>query len=606
MQGIFSSWRKTKRGARQRPSVRGETDAEDERRAYAEQSTLTALVSHLGQDTAAWLESALSPLPETFRISLHRSDRAWTVDQIRALGAQPIPWMPDETAFTMPFARGKAPEGLPQRMMALLHETGRITRQETASMLPVQTLDVHGEMLALDMCAAPGSKATQLAEKLHPNGVVVANEPVSGRVNMLVSNRSRLSLSNVVVTQHDGRHFARLPPPGFDVVVADVPCTGTATTRKNRDVWWDWTPKESRKMFKMQVDITLRGASLLIPGGVLVYSTCSIDPVENEAVVAEVLRRCPYLELVPIVLDDIVLHDGLADWPLLNEQGEVVTSGHEEHLPFFSTSHLSPLQRKLQNEGSVDEETRIAEQLPHCKRLWHTDNNTGGFFIAQFKHRLEATPEGVGRTYLSKRATRHSPDWSPTRKQPPKATPNTVLAADPEVVEHVASLYGVDMSPYSIWQRGKRLNLAPPMVHTRLFEPESPTNKGDVWQGNTFHPIRVVHAGLPAFTLKKSSWRSRQESLYVLGDTFTDNVFEIDAEVFIRLLRGWAPLVDAFDEATGCGSLPQGAFLLRSLLPWGKETISVWIGARVTLMIDENEQNILRHKLGLPWRDEEE
>ena len=112
MQGIFSSWRKTKRGARQRPSVRGETDAEDERRAYAEQSTLTALVSHLGQDAAAWLESALSPLPETFRISLHRSDRAWTVDQIRALGAQSIPWMPDETAFTMPFARGKAPEGL--------------------------------------------------------------------------------------------------------------------------------------------------------------------------------------------------------------------------------------------------------------------------------------------------------------------------------------------------------------------------------------------------------------------------------------------------------------------------------------------------------------
>ena len=177
MQGIFSSWRKTKRGARQRPSVRGETDAEDERRAYAEQSTLTALVSHLGQDTAAWLESALSPLPETFRISLHRSDRAWTVDQIRALGAQPIPWMPDETAFTMPFARGKAPEGLPQRMMALLHETGRITRQETASMLPVQTLDVHGEMLALDMCAAPGSKATQLAEKLHPNGCLLYTSP---------------------------------------------------------------------------------------------------------------------------------------------------------------------------------------------------------------------------------------------------------------------------------------------------------------------------------------------------------------------------------------------------------------------------------------------
>ena len=257
--------------------MRGPTDAEEERRAYAEQSSLTALVRHLGRDVDAWLEKALEPLPETFRISLHRNDRQWTVAQVKALGAEPIPWMPDETAFTMPFARGRAPEGLAKRLMALLHETGRITRQEAASMLPVRLLKQEKGTLALDMCAAPGSKTTQLGEVLHPNGVVVANEPVSGRLNMLVSNRSRLGLTNIVVTQHDGRHFARLPPPGFDAVIADVPCTGTATSRKNRDVWWDWTPKESRRMFKMQVEITMRGASLLVPGGHLVYSTCSID-----------------------------------------------------------------------------------------------------------------------------------------------------------------------------------------------------------------------------------------------------------------------------------------------------------------------------------------
>ena len=232
--------------------MRGPTNVDAERRAFAEQSALTRLVEALGRPTEEWLETALAPLPETFRVSLHRSDRQWTVEQVKSLGAKAIPWMPDESAFVMPFARGKAPEGIAQRMMALLHETGRITRQEAASMLPVRILDSKGPVLALDMCAAPGSKTTQLGELLHPEGVVVANEPVSGRLNMLVSNRSRLGLTNVVVTQHDGRHFARLPPPGFDVVVADVPCTGTATTRKNRDVWWDWTPKEGRKMFKMQ------------------------------------------------------------------------------------------------------------------------------------------------------------------------------------------------------------------------------------------------------------------------------------------------------------------------------------------------------------------
>ena len=80
----------------------------------------------------------------------------------------------------------------------------------------------------------------------------------------------------------------------------------------------------------------------------------------------------------------------------------------------------------------------------------------------------------------------------------------------------------------------------------------------------------------------------------------------IDEALFIRMLRGWAPLVETFYEQTGIEKLPQGAFLLRTALPWGEETISVWVGARITLMIDINEQNMLRHKLGLPWRDEEE
>ncbi|MCH1461615.1 MAG: hypothetical protein L7U25_04580 [Candidatus Poseidonia sp.] len=206
--------------------MRGATDRTEERRTYAGSSSLTALVTHLGKDAESWLQYALEPLPETFRISLHRHDRDWTVEQVKALGAKPLSWMPDETAFVMPFARGRAPDGLAQRMMALLHETGRITRQEAASMLPVRLLNLTQETLALDMCAAPGSKATQLAEELHPQGVVVANEPVSGRLNMLVSNRSRLGLANMVLTQHDGRHFGRLPPPGFDAIVADVPCTG--------------------------------------------------------------------------------------------------------------------------------------------------------------------------------------------------------------------------------------------------------------------------------------------------------------------------------------------------------------------------------------------
>lgn len=586
--------------------MRGPTDATEERRAYAQQSSLTALVRHLGRDEKVWLNTALEPLPETFRISLHRSDRQWTVEQVKGIGAVELPWMPNETAFMMPFARGKAPEGLPQRLMALLHETGRITRQEAASMLPVRLLTAQQEILALDMCAAPGSKTTQLGERLHPDGVVVANEPVSGRLNMLVSNKSRLGLANIVVTQHDGRHFGRLPPPGFDAVLADVPCTGTGTTRKNRDVWWDWTPKEGRKMFKMQVDITARGASLLVPGGHLVYSTCSLDPVENEAVVAEILRRCPHLELVPLELGGITLHQGLTSWPILDESGTPVAPQEADDLPFFTPAHLGPDERMALGIGEIDQEQEIAAQLPLCLRLWNDDNDTGGFFVAQFRHRVDSQSEQVAKAYRSRRASRRDGDWVPTVKVPPKPTANSVVEAEKDVVAHVETMYGIDLAPFSMWQRGKRLNLAPPMVYERLFKPASPTNKGDVWGGESFHPVRVVHAGLPAFTLKKDSWRSRQEVLYAYSDSFTENVESIEPDTFVRLLRGWAPLVEDFYHETEIETLPPGGFLLRSPLPWGIETISVWVGARITLMIDTNEQNILRHKLNLPWRDEEE
>lgn len=590
-------------------AVRGATDREEERRRYAASSPLTNLVRALGRDVERWLPVALEPLPETFRLTLHRQDRQWTADQVKALGAVNLPWMGDEQAFVMPFARGRAPEGDAQRLMAILHETGRITRQEAASMLPVPLLNPEQHHLALDMCAAPGSKATQLAEVLHPNGVVIANEPVSGRLNMLVSNRSRLGLANMVIAQHDGRHFARVPPPGLDLVVADVPCTGTATTRKNRDVWWDWTPKEGRKMFTTQVEIAERGANLLAPGGQLVISTCSLDPIENEAVVAEVLRRCPHLTLMPIETErfpGLILHDGLSDWPLLDETGRPVASDAWSDLPFFKEAHASPAAR-IQRGVAEDaqRERAIADALPRCKRLWHDDNNTGGFFLALLVHDPAQGLEKA-RTYHSRRELQRDPSEPIHLRPAPSTTPNSVVEADPETVNHVETLYGWSLDDHSVWMRGKRLNVAPPTVRDRLFDPPCPTNKGDAWPGGTFHPVQTVHVGLPAFTLKKDSWRSRQESLYLFGDRMTANVSEVSEAVFRDLIQGWAPMIEEFASATGSEAPSPGARLVRCTVNEQHETISVWVGARVTLMIDRNEQDVLRRKLGLPWRSEEE
>lgn len=584
--------------------MRGLVDDEEERFALAQASLLTRLVRHLGRDADAWLDAAFHPLAETFRITAHRSDREWTIQQVKALGATAIDWMPKDSAFVMPFPRGKA-AGDAQRMMAILHETGRITRQEAASMLPVRCFQENGELLALDLCAAPGSKTTQLGEQLHPHGVVVANEPNSGRLNMLVSNRSRLGLANIVVTQHDGRHFARVPPPGFDVVLADVPCTGTATTRKNPEVWHTWSPQDGRKMFSLQVDIATRGASLLVPGGTLIYSTCSIDPIENEAVVAEILRRCPYLELIPIHIDGLVVHSGLSSWPYLNQEGAPVDAKDALGLPFMKPHHLSPNDLLALGQADTEREHAIERQLARCVRVWHEDNDTGGFFLAKFQYKCDQDETGVAKLFQTHPQTNlHTRPLRTKGLYSPDA--NSVLPADPELAHHISEIYGIDFSPYALWQRGKRLNISPPLVKTRLYDPPTPTNKHDSWPGGMFHPLRVVHAGLPAFTLKKDSWRSRQESTYVLAQDFTANITDISQEIFSEILCGWSPYVDEFLNASQHVSIPNGATILRACFPWGEELLSVWVGARITLMIDIFEQDILRFKLGLAWRGDEE
>ena len=138
-------------------------------------------------------------------------------------------------------------------------------------------------------------------------------------------------------------------------------------------------------------------------------------------------------------------------------------------------------------------------QLKRCKRLWHDDNNTGGFFVARFRHVAEAHADGIAHAYRSRRSTRRDEGWSPTVKTPPSPTPNSVVLADEGVVNHVETMYGVDLSSYSCWQRGKRLN-GPADGQRASIPAPSPTNKGRL---EPFHPVRVLHAGLPAFTLKK-------------------------------------------------------------------------------------------------------
>tara|TARA_B110001452_G_scaffold265012_1_gene268976 strand:+ start:183 stop:1973 length:1791 start_codon:yes stop_codon:yes gene_type:complete len=582
----------------------------------ARDTPLANLAKNLGYDLDSWIQSATTSLPETLRVTRSRHDKSWTESQLRELGGHPLSWAEDGFAWQMPFARGQAPDERSKYILSLLHESGRITRQEAASMLPVVILDPQPGELILDLCAAPGSKATQVAEAIAPNGVVVANEPISGRVNMLVSNRGRLSTTNMLINQQDGRHIGRIPPPGYDGIVADVPCTGSATTRKNRNVWWKWSPKESRTLFRLQVEITVRGASLLRPGGKLVYSTCSIDPCENEAVVAQLLRKLPYLELIEIdesVLPGMKLRPGLTDWDALDEQAEPLPRGEEvAQTTFLQPAHMSPAARLHWNElldEEIEESTElhIQSELAKCRRLVHHDNDTGGFFVALFRHRPEATPEGIARSFIRNRKPSLHSDWVPLVLDHPQTTRHTIYAANSETVAEAKARYGIEGTNLSWWTRGKRLNIAPKMVEERIFNQKCPNKRGNLWPEGTFHPLKLIHVGLPAFTKKRDAWRSRQEAVPALQSLITESKHSISTDTLTRLLKGWAPMIEDYNSEFEPIEV-DGPLLLSSQLSSGEALISAWAGARLTLMLDEKGRDILRLKLGMPFQadDEEE
>lgn len=182
---------------------------------------------------------------------------------------------------------------------------GHITRQEAVSMIPALLLDVQPHHRVLDLCAAPGSKTSQVMEALgeSASGFVVANDMNEKRGYMLVHQLQRMGMDSAVVTCHDGQLFPGLYDASsqqlqrtsvFDRVLCDVPCSGDGTIRKNRNLWWRWNAASGLTLHQTQVTLAMRAAALLKPEGLMVYSTCSLNPIENEAVRGS-LAACMWL-----------------------------------------------------------------------------------------------------------------------------------------------------------------------------------------------------------------------------------------------------------------------------------------------------------------------
>ncbi|HJO22096.1 MAG: 16S rRNA (cytosine(967)-C(5))-methyltransferase RsmB [Myxococcota bacterium] len=201
---------------------------------------------------------------------------------------------------------------------------GRFTVQDEASQLVVAFLDPQPGERVLDVCSAPGGKATGIAERMGPGGEVVALDRNSRRLDLVRRHVRRLGLSDVRCIERDATQALDnlTPTPGFDRVLVDAPCSGLGTLRRNPDARWRVRPDDPARLAEVQRTLLLSAAAALRPGGVLVYSTCTVLPEENENLVRSFLAEAPGFRRAPTEEVAPELH------PLLDAEGTLRVMPH--------------------------------------------------------------------------------------------------------------------------------------------------------------------------------------------------------------------------------------------------------------------------------------
>ncbi len=254
---------------------------------------------------------------------------------------EPVPWCKEGFFIE---SRGQGDDArrdvgnLPEHML------GYIYIQEAASMIPPIVLGPKPGERVLDLCASPGSKATQIAMYMKNQGTLVANDYKYDRIKALGINIQRMGVLNCAITLMQGQAFKGAE---FDRILVDAPCSGTGTIAKSHKTIKIWNPNMVKRLAGEQKSLISRGFEMLRPGGTMVYSTCSCEPEENEGVVSSLLERYEDSECIDIKMD-------------INQSKPV--------MEFEGSEYNSGVSKTL--------------------RIWPQDNDTEGFFVAKIRRLL--------------------------------------------------------------------------------------------------------------------------------------------------------------------------------------------------------------------------
>ncbi|XP_065095378.1 tRNA (cytosine(34)-C(5))-methyltransferase [Ochlerotatus camptorhynchus] len=466
-------------------------------------------------------------------------------------------WYPNEFAWQLDLSRKdiRRSEALYKLHNFLIAETssGNISRQEAVSMIPPLVLGVEPHHKVLDMCAAPGSKTAQLIEALHaggdnlPTGFIMANDIDNNRCYMLVHQAKRLSSPCCLVTNADSSNFPNLKLKNsagvletlkYDRILCDVPCSGDGTLRKNPDIWGKFNLAHACNLHGLQYRIVKRGAELLEVGGKLVYSTCSLNPIENEAVLHYLLSQAgDALEIVEAshLLPSLKHSPGLTYW-------EPAT----KDMKFYKTIDEVPdMYRTVIRQQMFPPAAEDAAKynLERCIRVLPHQQNTGGFFIALLEKKKPLPWESDAAEAPKETATKKE-DSEPPRKRAKyrgfKEDPFVFFDGTEEIFASIKEFYQLndDFEPKNLLTRckeGKKKNI--------YFSSEILRN---VITDNE-NQIKFINLGVKSFARcdnrnMKCDFRLAQEGLpSVNGFIGQDRRLPIGKEDLVKLLSNNDP-----------------------------------------------------------------
>lgn len=270
------------------------------------QSFLDSMKEILGEDYEAFLAGFDGQRQYGLRVNTLKMNLE-EFERIAPFHLKKVPWISNGYFYEAEDVPAKHP----------FYSAGLYYLQEPSAMTPASRLKVQPGEQVLDLCAAPGGKATELGAALQGEGLLVANDINTARARALLRNLELFGISNSFVTNEPPHVLAERFPEFFHKIMVDAPCSGEGMFRKNPAVVDSWQEKGPEYFSKLQREIIVQAADMLLPGGMMFYSTCTFSPLENEKTITHLLKERPDMEVIP--MED---YEGFAEG-LTSYRGEV-------------------------------------------------------------------------------------------------------------------------------------------------------------------------------------------------------------------------------------------------------------------------------------------